>query len=338
MGGGNMKFRTTSICTFGLFVLALTALVVYRVTSAGSAYAAFSGSNGRITFARFNPAIGDFQIFAANPDGSHETQLTTLPSAISDWSPDGSKIAFDFASDATSANIATINPDGSGFVQLTHEQNDVTVEPAWSPDGTRMAVARPIGDHPHGIFIIDAATGAILSQVTANPYGWFDGEPRWSPDGQWIAFDRVKKAVRGTDMVAAFVVRSDGTDLRQLTSWGRQGQYPDWSPDGSKIAITSRSEPFAPASIFTINPDGSDMELVIKNTGIAGFEHPPGFSSASTVRWSPDGTKLIFQGSPDFRHIRAGLWTVDADGSNLTEIISGPPNPSFPAWGTHPQQ
>jgi len=325
-----MKFRRTSICTLGLFALALTALVVYRVTSAGSAYAAFPGSNGRITFARFNPAIGDLTIFAANPDGSHETQLTTVPSAISDWSPDGSKIAFDFASDATSANIATINPDGSGFVQLTHEQNDVIVEPAWSPDGTRMAIARPIGDHPHGIFIIDATTGAILSQVTANPYGWFDGEPRWSPDGQWIAFDRLKKGLHRTDLVAIFIVRSDGTGLRQLTPWGRQGANPDWSPDGSKIVFTMGSAFPSPVSINTINPDGSGlMTLVIKNVSMARFENP---------RWSPDGTKLIFQGSPDFRHIQPGLWTVDADGSNLTEIITGPPNPSFPAWGTHPQQ
>ncbi len=306
----------------------LLVYMVYMVTSARSAYAAFPGSNGQITFSRFNPAIGDFQIFAANPDGSHEVQLTTAPSEISDWSPDGGKIAFDFF-DATSGNIATINPDGSGFVQLTHQENDVIVEPAWSPDGTRLAVARPLGNHPHGIYIIDATTGAILSQVTANPYGWFDGEPRWSPDGQWIAFDRLKKGVRRTDLVAAFVVRSDGTGLRQLTSWGRQGQYPDWSPDGSKIVITSRSEPSAPASIYTINPDGSGLKLVVKNTGIAAFD---------LARWSPDGVKLIFQGSPDFHHIQPGLWTVDADGSNLTQIISGPPNPFFPAWGTHPLQ
>jgi Tol biopolymer transport system component len=324
-----MKFRTTSICTFGLFVLALTALVVYRVTSAGSAYAAFPGSNGRITFARFNPAIGDFSIFAANPDGSHETQVTTFPSVISDWSPDGSKIAFDFPSDATSGNIATINPDGSGFVQITHEQNDVIVEPAWSPDGTRMAVARPIGDHPHGIFIIDATTGAILSQVTANPYGWFDGEPRWSPDGQWIAFDRVKKSLRHIDLGAAFIVRSDGTGLRQLTSFGMQGGNPDWSPDGSKIVFTSRTEYPAKTSIYTIKPDGSGLTLVIKDVSMGFFDWP---------RWSPDGTKLIFQGSPDLRHTSFGLWTVDTDGSNLTEIISGPPNPNFAAWGTYPQQ
>jgi Tol biopolymer transport system component len=192
-----------------------------------------------------------------------------------------------------------------------------------------MAVARPIGDHPHGIFIIDATTGAILSQVTANPYGWFDGEPRWSPDGQWIAFDRVKKGLNHTDLVTAFIVRSDGTGLRQLTSWGRQSANPDWSPDGSKLAIISRSEFPAKTSIYTINPDGSGLTLVIKDAGMGFFEWP---------RWSPDGTKLIFQGSPDLRHTRFGLWTVDADGSNLTEIISGPPNPNFAAWGTHPQQ
>lgn len=293
----------------------------------GPSRGAFPGSNGRISFARFNPSIGDFQIYVANPDGSHETQLTTLGSDISDWSPDGHRIAFDFFDpDGNSGNIGIINADGSGFVQLTHETNDAIVEPAWSPDGTRLAVGRPIGDHPHDICIISAATGAILSHVTANPFGWFDGEPRWSPDGQWIAFDRVKKGLNRTDLVTAFVVRADGTSLRQLASWGRQVQYPDWSPDGSRLVVTSRSEPGAPASIFTIRPDGSRLTLVVKSTGLAGFDHP---------RWSPDGTKIIFQGSPDPVNQPSGLWSVDADGANLTLVASGA---FFPAWGTHPAQ
>src|SRR5262249_50730508 len=54
-------------------------------------------------------------------------------------------------------------------------------------------------------------------------------------------------------------------------------------------------------------------------------------------RRSPDGTKLILPGWPDLLHTRFGLWTVDADGSTLTEIISCPPNPDFTAWGTYPQ-
>jgi len=79
----------------------------------------------------------------------------------------------------------------------------------------------------------------------------------------------------------------------------------------------------------TINPDGSGLTPVIKNVGIAGFENS---------RWSPDSTKLIFHGSPDIRHIQLGLWTTHADGSNLTKIITGPPNPINAVWRTHPQQ
>jgi Tol biopolymer transport system component len=116
-------------------------------------------------FGRFNPDIGDFQIFVANPDGSHLFQLTTVPSEVSDWSPDGTRIAYDFF-DGQTVQIATINPDGTGNVQLTHQENVFPGEPAWSPDATVLAFDSDAGNHPagEGIYIMDASTGTVLSR------------------------------------------------------------------------------------------------------------------------------------------------------------------------------
>jgi len=305
------------------------ALCVYIATTALPAHGTFPGTNGQITYGRFNSTIGDFQIFVANPDGSHEVQLTTVPSEVSDWSPDGSRIAFDFF-DGQTVQIATIKPGQTGFTQLTFQENVFHGEPAWSPDGTKIAIDSDAGNHPagEGIYIIDASTGTVLSRITANPFGWFDEQPRWSPDGQQIAFTRVKQVLRRSEVMAVFLVRADGTGLRQLTQWGLNAAYPDWSPDGQTISFQTYAAHSGPSSIFTIHPDGSGLTALVRTTGDASFFQ---------ARWSPDGTKLIFAGSPDFRKTGNALWTVDANGSNLTQTaISGAL--SFPAWGTHPLQ
>jgi Tol biopolymer transport system component len=92
--------------------------------------------NGRISFARFDPTLGDFSIWAANPDGSHQRRLTSIPSFFSDWSPDGRRIVFDFADD-TGVHIATIDPNGRQVRQLTFGQGIQEV-PKPPPDGRNL--------------------------------------------------------------------------------------------------------------------------------------------------------------------------------------------------------
>src|SRR6266508_2264901 len=81
----------------GLAIASTIALLL--VALAAPANATFSGTNGRITFARYVSATNGLEIFSAKPDGSAETQLTSSGqdhnAIFSDWSPDGTKIAFD---------------------------------------------------------------------------------------------------------------------------------------------------------------------------------------------------------------------------------------------------
>jgi Tol biopolymer transport system component len=312
-------------------VALLAGIMAVATLPAGPAHATFSGTNGRITFGRYDPAIDDFHIYAANPDGSHEVQLTTVPSEVSDWSPDGTRIAFDFL-DGQTVQIATMNPDGTGVVQLTHEENVFHGEPAWSPDGTRLAFESGSANRD-GVDIMDASTGTVLSQVTTNPFGGFDGVPQWSPNGDWIAFTRAK-ATNLKLVTAVFLVHPDGTGLYQLTPWGMRAANPDWSPDGTKIAFEGKGAVPAPSRIFTIHPDGSGLTDLVKTTGSADFHDPS---------WSPDGTKLIFQGwlfgptpiPPHPPRVRA-LWMVNADGSDLHMLPTAGQELDFPDWGTAP--
>ena len=106
-----------------LCLIAVVAVAVLLRVPTPTVRAAFPGSNGQISFGLFNPNIGDTQVWVSNPDGSSPILLTPQSgSEISDWSADGSKVALDFF-DGQTSQIGTINPDASGFVQLTTQEN-----------------------------------------------------------------------------------------------------------------------------------------------------------------------------------------------------------------------
>ena len=83
---------------------------------------------------------------------------------------------------------------------------------SWSPDGNFAAFSYP--DDPNGtpykLWLFDPAAGTWTSLFE---YAYID-PPFWSPDGQWIAF-RVQDGLGGEDI---YVVRMDGTDLKNLTA------------------------------------------------------------------------------------------------------------------------
>lgn len=101
------------------------------------------------------------------------------------------------------------------------------------------------------------------------------GTPAPSPDGEWVAYIGATKAGN------VFVIRNDGSGMRQLTDDAFFNRVPMWSPDGSRIAFHSnRSGKF---DIWTIRPDGSDLRQLTHTHG--SITHPV---------WSPDGKRMIY--------------------------------------------
>ena len=101
-------------------------------------------------------------------------------------------------------------------------------DPAWSPDGGRIAFSRAVGGHAH-VFVMKA-DGTDATQITYGPDD--DVHPSWSPDGSALVFCSARDVDGRWTQANLFSVRPDGSWLLQLTEGDRIACRPDWARDG----------------------------------------------------------------------------------------------------------
>lgn len=197
--------------------------------------------------------------------GAHGEVHTFLPSVFEfAWSADGRHFAY----------IAGVNPAGVYVVSTSSRKrtlvrlppglmNRLEVGLSLSPRGRTVAISAD-SEAPNGSIFTVGSNGKGFRQLT---HGHDDIEPVWSPDGKMIAF------VRDDDSPTIYIMNSDGSEQRRLTS----GLAPAWSPDGTMLAFTDGE--YAPGDVYTIQVNGKDRAKVAEG--------------AAPV-WSPDGTRLAF--------------------------------------------
>ena len=254
------------------------------------------------------------------------------------FSPDGQTIAFDAISHTprTKINLFTVSPSGAGLAELPLNVGKFSGDPAYSPDGTQISFDEdnPFADpKAHGIFIAnaDGSNAHQLTLASRSPTGAFDTESQWSPDGQTIAFTRVKSDTKA----AIFTIRVDGTGLTRLTPYKLDAASPDWAPDGKRIAFNSYwdSPHGNVARVITMRPDGSHQRAITKDH----FGHD-GQIYCFRPSWSPDGTRIVFvrfkvKGEKGVD----ALYTMDPDGGDLERVTTAKHVfPLNPDWGTAP--
>lgn len=226
---------------------------------------------------------GQRDIWTMSTDGTHPVSVTQ--DAALDWSPvwspDGRWLYF--ASDrAGTMNLWRVSIDEKSGKVLGRLEAIATPSPYSGPisisrDGRRIAYSQQLTTANIQRVGFDSVKESILSQPQWVTQGSRQArQPGLSPDGEWLAF---QDEGRQEDI---FVVKTDGTGLRQLTDDVYKDRYPRWSPDGQRIAFLSNRG--GANQIWLINPDGSALERLT-------YTSAPVFYSPV---WSPDGKRLVY--------------------------------------------
>ena len=152
--------------------------------------------------------------------------------------------------------------------------------------------------------------GADVRRLTVNRAR--DQYPRFSPDGQWIAFSSNRDG-----NYDVFVIPSSGGEPRQLTFHSANDDVVGWSPDGKRIVFSSTRGNGAFPTVATL------WEVPIDG----GIERPLNTDWGAYASYSPDGAKLAFQRHPSVwsrKHYRgayaADLWVEDLSSKTFTKL------------------
>jgi Tol biopolymer transport system component/tRNA A-37 threonylcarbamoyl transferase component Bud32 len=301
------------------------------------------------------------------------------------FSPDGNQIAFSW--DGEKEDNYNIYVKLIGTEKPLRLTTDGGTEPAWSPDGRYIAFRRdgiyvvpalggperrllppsPSGGSfdwsPDGKYLVGNASGnGALSLVavdnpedkrplTTSVGGTYDRDPRFSPDGQTVAFVRLLAGYAYFQDV--FLVRIAGGEPKRLTFDNVIMNGLDWTPDGAYIVFSSdrlggsgrlwkvsasggAPEPLSVgqggASSPTLSRDGRRMAYTqtSQNINIWRYEVPQGAGRTSPRRklitsteqdespdFSPDGKRIAFEST------RSGpweIWVCASDGSNARQL------------------
>jgi Tol biopolymer transport system component len=226
---------------------------------------------------------------------------------------------------SSGGEIYVINADGSGLRRLTDG-----LDPAWSPDGTQIAVSR--WRHPWGVYLIDVGGADAPNREERAVDGAQLKEVAWSPGGSQLAFT-VNYGSSEPRTICFFgfcftippysvgqiwTASLETGELLSLPLDDRVVHAPAWSPEGNRI-VYAGERGLAWIDLDTMEKGRFDGGSV--------WDTSPAYS--------PDGQQIAFMGRV---HNRWEIFGMNADGSGRQQLTSGdpkldpPPSNVAPAW------
>jgi Tol biopolymer transport system component len=222
---------------------------------------------------------------------------------------------------------------------------------------TKIVYHSKLGGRNNEILVVSSAGGAP-TRLTRNAAS--DSNPTWSANGKLIAFESNRRGRHRLEDSDVYVMRADGSGVRELTfsnafdgdpawSWlnriafesERTGSSDIWAIDadgGNEKQLTTTQafdgdpawSPDGTKIAFTSARDNGDREIYVMNadgsaqtrlTASAGFDENPS--------WSPDGKRIAFD---SMRNGNLEIYVMNADGSKQTRVTNHPALDALPSW------
>jgi Tol biopolymer transport system component len=225
--------------------------------------------------------------------------------------------------------IYVMNADGSGVTPLSPEGLDDTA-PVWSPDGQKIAFVSQ-RDGNREVYVMPAECANLADgcsqnavNVTRNPAD--DWTPAWSPDGKRLTFSSIRDGnweIYAVDTTCLSAAETCPDQLIQLTANGNANILPVYSPDGSRIAFSSKAA--GNWDIYSMSASGADIRQLTTDPG-----------NDLSPAWSPDGSKIAFETNRDGN---VEVYVMTANGSSPQNVSNfSLANDHGPTWTPDGQQ
>jgi Tol biopolymer transport system component/DNA-binding winged helix-turn-helix (wHTH) protein len=278
----------------------------------------FSADGKHLAFSEWIPANQRSGIRVLSLEDSQANSVTSPPDGFNDrrpsFSPDGKSIAFVRSSGPIYVDeLFVFSLTDGRALQLTHDHKRIFGAPSWTPDSHEIVYS----SNQTGlasVWRISAEGGSPRMVEAAGPIAWF---PSVSLTGQQLAYERVDEEQNLWQTELADATHARGPASILVPSAKTYNLFPQFSPDGQKLAFQSERSGYA--EVWMCDRDGSNPVQVTTLEKFAGSPH-----------WSPDGRYLAFDYRPA-QHSEIHVVEVGASRPHVVAQFAGADN-VVPSW------